>query len=426
MTVGVVGLGAAGVRTAMLLERAGASVSLFEARDRPGGRMATLDHGGGAVYEAGGEWIDADHARCLALLREFGLDPRGPVDWPRKLVHRGRECTDVTLWNDALEDDLRVEAAARELCRSLQRPPWLNRHLADLDAQRLGDFLREHTASERGLWWVTAKYRSDEGEDPDQIGLLGWLSGFLNYVDRDGHEMSAFRFPGGAGPLFARMLQTLSAEPHYGAVLTRVRQDRRGVTLEFDKGSVRVDRAVLTLPPRLLERVVFEPALSVAKRCAVEACGMSRVIKIVWEFDRRWWEEAGWGGSMLSDTPLQQTWEGGQGDAPILTAYVCGDQAADWAKMTNPVQVGVEELARLFPQAAHSFRRGWIHDWTADPFAQGAFSHLPPGYVLGHMRHLAPPEGRVHFAGEHTAIWTGFIEGALESAERVVGEVVTA
>jgi monoamine oxidase len=32
----------------------------------------------------------------------------------------------------------------------------------------------------------------------------------------------------------------------------------------------------------------------------------------------------------------------------------------------------------------------------------------------------------VHFAGEHTAIWTGFIEGALESAERVVGEVVTA
>ena len=38
------------------------------------------------------------------------------------------------------------------------------------------------------------------------------------------------------------------------------------------------------------------------------------------------------------------------------------------------------------------------------------------------MEHIAPPEGRIHFAGEHTALWSGFIEGALESAERVISE----
>lgn len=423
MTVGIVGLGAAGLRAAMLLERAGVTVQLFEARHRLGGRMFTADEGGGAVYEAGGEWIDADHYRCLNLLREFDLSPNEPVDWPRKLVHRGKVCDEVTVWNDALEDDLRVEGAARELCRSLTQPPWTNEHMKELDMRVLGDFLREHTSSERGLWWVNAKYRSDEGDDVDRIGLLGWLSGYLHYLDREGEEMSAYRFPGGASKLFERMACRLRAEPTYGAVLQRVRQDQGGVTLVFENGEARVDHVILTLPPPALERVVFEPALSVEKRCAVEACRMSRAIKIVWEFDRPWWEEAGWGGSMLCDGPIQQTWDASGADAPVLSAYICGEQAVEWTRLGDPVRAGVYELSLIFPQAAECFQRGWIHDWLSDPFSQGAFSHLAPEYVMGHMRHIAPPQGRVHFAGEHTALWTGFIEGAFESAERVTAEI---
>ncbi|MFO0370474.1 MAG: FAD-dependent oxidoreductase [Armatimonadota bacterium] len=33
--------------------------------------------------------------------------------------------------------------------------------------------------------------------------------------------------------------------------------------------------------------------------------------------------------------------------------------------------------------------------------------------------------GRIHFAGEATAAWFGFIEGALESAERVAKELTS-
>ena len=36
---------------------------------------------------------------------------------------------------------------------------------------------------------------------------------------------------------------------------------------------------------------------------------------------------------------------------------------------------------------------------------------------------LARPEGQLHFAGEHTSLWTGWMQGALESARRVVKEV---
>ena len=424
MKVGVVGLGMAGLRAMMLLERAGHEVVGFEARARVGGRVHTVEPEPGVVYDAGGEWIDADHHRCLALLKEFDREPAPAGNWPKRLVHEGRWTTDDLVWNEALEDDLRVEAAARELCRGLRLPPWDNPGARELDDATLADFVRENTTSERGRWWVNAKLRSDEGDDLDRIGLLGWLTGFMQYLEREGDEMSAYRFPGGAGRLADRMAASLKGETHYGKALTRVRQDGGGVLLSFeDGGYARVDRLVVTLPPRPLERIVFDPALGVGKRCAVEACGMGRTVKIAWHFDRAWWKDEEWGGAMLCDGPLQQTWDATMGEGAVLTAYVNGEEAARWASLGDPVSAGLYELSQLSPRAKDHFVAGWFHDWIGDPWARGGFSHLAPGYVIDHLQHIAPPESRVHFAGEHASTWVGFIEGALESAERVTEEI---
>ncbi len=425
MRIGIVGLGAAGLRAAMALEKAGAWVELYEARTRIGGRLFSIDEGAGTLYEAGGEWIDADHHRVLGLMQHFGMEPVPSGDWPRKIVYGGKHTTEERLWSDALEDDLRVEAAARDLCAQLRLPPWENTDHAALDLKTLEDFFREHTRSERGLWWVTAQYRSDEGDDPEKIGLLGWLVGYLHYLDRDPDVMSAYRFPDGSRRFCERMLQTLKAEPQFDKVLRRVREEDGKVYLYFADGSTEeFDRVVLTLPPPALEQVVFDRPLATGKRCAVEACRMSPVVKLCWQFDRPWWEEEGWDGSMYCDGPLQQTWSAGLGEAPVLTAYLCGAEASRWIGEGDPVRAGLYELAKMFPQAPERFERGWCHNWVTDPYTKGAYSQLAPGYVLGYMQHIAPPEGRVHFAGEHTAEWTGFIEGALESGERVAVEIL--
>jgi len=226
--------------------------------------------------------------------------------------------------------------------------------------------------------------------------------------------------------MLEQALSTVPVEPQYSRVLRRVRQDATGVTLTFDDGEERVDRVILTLPPPALERVVFEPALDVKKRCAIEACRMSRAVKVVWEFNEPWWKYQGWGGSLMTDRSFQQTWDGSLSESAILTAYICGDAAAEYSSLPDPVRAGVYELAQIFPDALDTFERGWFHNWLADPYAHGAFSHLAPGYVLEHMEHIAPPQGRVHFAGEHTASWVGFIEGAFESGERVAEEVLGA
>ncbi|RYG43173.1 FAD-dependent oxidoreductase [bacterium] len=425
MRVAVIGAGFSGLRAAMLLEQAGAEVVVFEARNRLGGRCETVVDDDGSVYEAGGEWIDADHARVLSLLREFSQEPISRPEWPRRLRFKGREANEATIWQDALEDDLRVESAAKEMCRDLRAPVWANGNAYDLDARNLGDFLREHTESDRGLWWVNSKYRSDEGDDLDRIGLLGWLGGFMHYLDREGDELSSHRFPGGASALCDRMAASLRQEVRFASVVRRVTQDTLGVTLQFEDGPTeRFERVILTLPPRCLEDVVFEPPLGAAKRCAVEACGMSRAIKIALRYERAWWTESGWGGSLQTDEAIQQTWDGTLGERPVLNLYICGDEALQWLRQADPVQTAADQLAAIYPESAGQLLGGGLHDWINDPYARGAFSHLPPRYVLEHMPDIVPPEGRVHFAGEHTANWVGFIEGALESAERVVPEVV--
>lgn len=419
------GAGAAGLWTASLLERAGLDVALFDARDRVGGRLHTVREDG-LVFEAGGEWIDADHERCVQICRAYGLEPEPSPCWPGKVVYRGEWTNEVELWSDALEDELRLDAAAHELIRNLDPSPWKNWQAEDLDHTSLADFVRSNCQSERGKWWLNNKYRSDEGDELSDISLLGWLCNYMHYVDRESDAMSAYRVPGGIQTLLEHVAEELRGPVYLGKKLSRVDNHDDEVVLHFDDGIVKCDRVVLTLPPRTLEQIVFTPALSVGKRCAIEACPMSRISKIAMVFRSEWWHTCDWNGRLHCDNNLQQIWNGTRGNTPVLMAYVCGEDAVWWSKQADPAKAAVEALSTYFPLAKEEFDRGWLYDWTGDNLAYGGFSHIAPGYALGHMKHIAAAEERVHFAGEHTALWNGFIEGAFESAERVTAEVLHA
>jgi monoamine oxidase len=43
--------------------------------------------------------------------------------------------------------------------------------------------------------------------------------------------------------------------------------------------------------------------------------------------------------------------------------------------------------------------------------------------MLSLLRDIARPEGCVHFAGEHTSAWVGWMQGALESGVRAAREI---
>lgn len=413
MKIAVVGAGPAGLHAALKLQR-DHSVDVFEARDRLGGRLFTHPAG----YEAGGEWIDADHDRVLLSLRTHGIEPVAS-EGEYRIFREGK-------WTDGPTEEMRdskskVDAAAEQAARPLLATPWENRGQEQFDQQTVEGFLSENLAGGDD-YWPNAYYRSDEGENLSRVGALGWLSGFRNYLDRDDNAASAFRVPGGMSTWIEEMARNLRNPVQFRHILQAVVQSGDSVWLDFGGEALPYDRVVLTLPPRCLDPIFFDPRLPATKQDAIKACEMGRTIKIGLVYSYRWWEPVGWSGHLFTDQPLQQVWPTLDPSA-ALCAYIGGDDALYWLSQADPVQAAAQMLEAHVPGGIDHFITGTVHNWIGDPFSLGGFSHLAPGYVLGPMRFMHEPFGRVHFAGEHTSLWTGFIEGALESAERCVEEI---
>lgn len=81
------------------------------------------------------------------------------------------------------------------------------------------------------------------------------------------------------------------------------------------------------------------------------------------------------------------------------------------------------ELKRIRPSTEGHVEISRRISWGSDPFAQGAYHYFAPGQIRGFQQQMSKPWGRIHFAGEHTAIAASGMESALESAERVVKEI---
>src|SRR5690606_32192414 len=74
-------------------------------------------------------------------------------------------------------------------------------------------------------------------------------------------------------------------------------------------------------------------------------------------------------------------------------------------------------------QVYRDFQGGASHSWIRYPYSAGAFTMFKPGQITELTPHISTPEGRVHFAGEHTSTVHAWIQGAIESGIRVSSEV---
>lgn len=79
-------------------------------------------------------------------------------------------------------------------------------------------------------------------------------------------------------------------------------------------------------------------------------------------------------------------------------------------------------VAQFLPALRDEVVAGYQKVWHEDPWHKGAFAGMLP-HQIGYWPASRRPEGRVHFGGEHTSLWTGWQNGAFESAERCVAEI---
>jgi monoamine oxidase len=438
----VVGAGLAGLRAADLLSAQGRTVRVLEARDRVGGRTwsKTVDDD---VFDVGGQWQGAAHYRLAGLARELGVESWAQHAAGKKvLVLGGRARTySGTIPRISPIDLVRMQLVLTRLQllerRALPDDPAAGPNAAALDQLTAEAWVRRSTRSRTVRDLFAAAARVIFGAELGELSMLHLVAygraggGFMKLVEVEGGAQER-RFVGGAQELSIRLAARLGDRVHTNAPVRAIAQEKDGVVVRTDGGALWAGRVVLAIPPPLWTTIAFTPPLPVAHEQRAQRTPMGATVKCLATYDRPFWRERGLSGEGVFDTgPVSVTFDATSfGGRAALVAFVVGDAARAWrAKDEEKRKAEVlAALERLFgPQAARP-RVFFAQDWCAEPWSRGCpVANLACGALTSARVTLRDPADRVHVAGTESAReHVGYLEGALESAERVAGEIARA
>ncbi|KAM9812650.1 L-amino-acid oxidase isoform 2-T2 [Syngnathus typhle] len=192
-----------------------------------------------------------------------------------------------------------------------------------------------------------------------------------------------------------------------------------------------VDQALVTATAKATLFLDFQPALSSDKMEALRSVHYMSATKVILSFRERFWEKEGIrGGKSITDRPSRFIYYPSHGfpgtDAgALLASYTCSDDSTLFQGVSEDELKAVilDDLVKIHGADIRSlFTGGLVKKWDLDPYSLGAFALFTP-YQGRYARELFQSEGRVHFAGEHTALPHGWIETSMKSALRAAKNI---
>jgi len=444
LDVVVVGAGFAGLTAARLLQEAGRSVVVLEERDRVGGRTRTETRQGTWI-DLGGQWIGPGQDRVVALVDELGFATYPQPEVGDDVVLDGNGARRLGSFVEAFTDDELV--AYIELAGALEAiadqvpldAPWSAPEAAAWDATTLGDWVRARGVSDAVADLFEVGVRAVFAASSAQLSLLHAAhyvhsaGGWSKLTDSEGGAQQD-RVEGGVQPLAEALAARLATGTvRLGEPVTRIVQGEGGVEVDAASGPMRAKRVVVAVPPTLAGRIAYEPALPARRDQLVQHMPQGSVIKFHVLYDEPWWRAEGLSGMVLSPhEPIGVTFDctPPAGTPGLISGFFEGPDAVAHGERTmderREVVVGV--LARTLGERARDVLDYVDLDWSAEPYTRGCYgAHLPPGAWTVYGAALREPVGCIHWAGTETAErWTGYIDGAIDSGQRVASEVLAA
>lgn len=374
MKVGIAGAGISGLVAASMLEQAGHQVTIFEARDRVGGRIHTLDlaDDGTLLVDAGASRVPASHTHTLTWLRRVG------VDYVPKYPERGRL--------------VHLRGEDRRVGRDIEA---LSNH-----------------AIHRAI---------SHGEGSDLLERSGARTA-LDLARDTWRKPFWYRVPGGAARLPRGVAETLKRPVRLDTPVSAITQHADEVVVTSPAGTDSFDRVLVAVPVSLYETISFTPELPVAKRKRLQDARTQPSLR-AFVVTRGRESLAGGANGWGSTDGGMELWHFSSAHAPDRMVHVLYAQGAVARPLVAASQREresrlLEVLENAFPGLGDHVEAVHSHCWNDDPWALGAQTVNRRGA----WEDISAPVGRVHFAGEGTAP-RGWIDGTIASTYRALMEM---
>jgi monoamine oxidase len=383
----VVGAGFAGLAAAEALARRGVEVTVFEARDRVGGRVHSRRLDNGAVVELGAEFIlpGYDVLRETAARLGLGLFEKGTLYGDRE----PRDGPPVT------REEL---VAAHEALR-------------DPGGGSVAEALERLVPSAGGRAALAARLAVSSGYELEDQAASALAEGAAGFGDFPSHGVV-----GGNDQVALELAQRLGTAVRTSTPVSRVGWSSDGVVVRAGADEVAAEVCVIATPaPQALE-LEWDPPLPVWKREALAGVRYGQAAKLFLQ--------------LASAAPPSQTlsvplrfWTWTQHGTPVAASFAGSPSALEQLAIDLGPEKWADAVRAIRPDLEYANSSPLLSTWHDDPWARGAYSARTLSSPLDDEA-LARPVGAVAFAGEHTAgHWHGLMEGALRSGLRAATEV---
>lgn len=406
----IVGAGVAGLAAARYLHDAGFSLCVVEARDRIGGRVWSNHDDPVYPREFGAEFIHGDNVATWEWVRRLQLSTSVASLWQGRRVLYDQRVLTVDELTD-LHPQITTLSTLEDAIIAYDGP--------DIS---FGEWLDQQGVSHLVRHLADIRYIHSSATTPARASMYAMRDDLLATTAIGGQD---YHIHAGYAPILHALAEQIDIRLE--TMVTAVHDHGTHCTVVCRDGDISARRVIMTIPLALLKAqvITFDPPLPTAKVDAITHIDMLGGAKVILQFERPFWPGDMTFLSLVDPAPV---WWTIAPDAPYLFGFFTGPRADFLLQHLKPIDMCLDVLGHAYGDKPRQLlRHSQIVDWTNDPWSRGAYSSVPVGRH-GLRPVLAAAHGRVHFAGEATALdgQAASVHGALVSGVRAAKEIEVA
>jgi monoamine oxidase len=286
--------------------------------------------------------------------------------------------------------------------------------LSQLDQLSVADLLKREGASAAAL-----QFFGGSGNALQSI----WGAAVKKLRGTDLESKKLFRLKGGNQLMTDSFASRLGDRVHLGCPVSRIEYGSSGATVTYrefgEERKRQADHLVSCISLVALRQIPVSPAWPPEKAFVIREMPYYTRVRVVFQSRTRFWKTDKVSPNWTPPDPrLNELWSMAEEVNTPRGILLGGAQAGVNASAS------LAEFHKLYPGKSADIENAIVHDWSKDPWAgMCERTAYRPGELARFWPETTRSCGRVHFAGAYAAQMSWGQEAALESANRVAGEI---